>query len=144
MQDARSGVPRFGHRTSDPARFMVDIHRGLAQADTASLNPRDIHRFVIALVDKEYASAPSIMAQPQIGVKGRTRGGCVPVWKGEREHQPYIEPQVCQDSGPCVPEGPVNPMVEESAVRGEEWTSFIAEGDDLFTPHPDEALAKRK
>jgi len=125
---------------------MVDVHRGLAQADTASLNPRDIHRFVIALVDKEYASVPSIMAQPRIGVKGRTRGGCVPGMEGiyEREDQPYIKPLVCQDSGACVPEGPVNPMVEESAVRGEEWTSFIAEGDDLFTPHPDEALAKRK
>jgi len=69
-----------------------------------------------------------------------------PVWIGiyEREDQPYIKPQVCQDSGACVPEGPVNPMVEESAVRGEEWTSFIAEGDDLITPHPDVALAKRK
>jgi len=61
----------------------------------------------------------------------------------EREDQPHIEPQVCQDSGASVPEGPVSPMGEESAVR-EEWTSFIAEGDDLFTPHPDEALAKRK
>jgi len=113
-------VPRFGHRTSDPARFMVDVHRGLAQADTASLNPRDIHRFVIALVDKEYASAPSIMAQPRIGVKGRTRGGCVPGMEGiyEREDQPFIKPRVCQDSGACVPEGPVNPMVEESAVPG--------------------------
>ena len=120
MQGARSGVPHFGPRTSDPARFMVDVHRRLAQADTASLNPRDIHRFVIALVDKEYASAPSIMAQPQIGVKGRTRGGCVPGMEGiyKREDQPYIKPQVCQDSGACVPEGPVNPMVEESAVRG--------------------------
>lgn len=125
---------------------MADVHRRLAQADTTSLNPRDIHGFVIALVDKEYASAPSIMAQPRIGVKGRTRGGCVPGMEGiyEREDQPYIKPQVCQDSGASVPERPVSPMVEESAVRGEEWTSFTAEGDDLFTPHPDVALAKRK
>ena len=61
----------------------------------------------------------------------------------EREDQPYIKPQVCQDSGSSVPERPVRPMGEESAIR-EEWTSFIAERDDLFTPHPDEALAKRK
>ena len=101
---------------------MVDVHRRLAQADTASLNPRDIHGFVIQVVDTDYASAPSIMAQPRIGVKGRTRGGCVArmEWIYEREDQLYIEPQVCQDSGICVPEGPVNPMVEESAVRGEE------------------------
>jgi hypothetical protein len=61
----------------------------------------------------------------------------------EREDQSYIKPEVCLDSGACVPERPVSSMVEESAVR-EEWTSFIAERDDLFTPHPDEALAKRK
>jgi len=61
----------------------------------------------------------------------------------EQEDQPYIEPEVCQDSGACVPERPVRPTGEESAVR-EEWTSFIAERDDLFTPHPDEAPAKRK
>lgn len=61
----------------------------------------------------------------------------------EREDQPYIKPEVCQDSGASVPERPVSPMGEESAIRGD-WTSFIAERDDLFTPHPDEALAKRK
>jgi len=125
---------------------MADVHRRLAQADTASLYPRDIHGFVIPVVDTEYASAPSIMAQPRIGVKGRTRGGCVPGVEGiyEREDQPSIKPEVRQDSGASVPEHPVSPMGEESAVRGEEWTSFIAEGDDLFTPHPDVALAKRK
>jgi hypothetical protein len=37
----------------------------------------------------------------------------------EREDQPHIEPQVCQDSGASVPEGPVSPMGEESAVREE-------------------------
>jgi hypothetical protein len=47
------------------------------------------------------------------------------------------------DACASVPERPVSPMGEESAIR-EEWTSFIAERDDLFTPHPDEALAKRK
>jgi hypothetical protein len=53
----------------------------------------------------------------------------------EREDRPYIKPQVCLDSGASVPERPVSPMGEESAVR-EEWTSFIAERDDLFTPAP--------